>query len=466
MIIRARRYSRKTHNYLPMIFAVCCFLVLSSMPCSAGIPGADCLYPEVLTGADVNTFILDFTYPDNPEEDYSNTARKLALLLQQDALFSQLKYRSIAVTQLLVDPDRKEHCTHNFIFQETFQQLRDSAGVIVMSGQIFQDGDQVYIQTNLQFARMNASETIELEVYSRDSGITLALTGSLPAKYFSFPPRKVARSVLDEIDSIYSANLVLRPDPDIYSPGTPIPIDPFSSSGYRVTEFRDGWMHVELWDGSLSGWIRADLSETRLRQKLPELDFLNAVAGYIRYRAGRHKMDAKEKSAIIEEVEKSLLRYESNTDERKEPIPIANLNAMTGILKILEFGVTKALLLKVDSYFERAAKLMPQNGSAQSLKNIVSIYKNYANSHEKNTELALTKSADKFLKIIKAEPSNFDALSNLEGVYLMMLAHRIKVPFDTTGQLNRLTEKELREQIEIIRDWKREKSQKRDIVGG
>ena len=114
--------------------------------------------------------------------------------------------------------------------------------------------------------------------------------GKLPSEAFAFAPRHLTVEDLARIENEFLQSAIVRKKPEPTAKGQPMPLDPkdpFSIPfAYNVVEVQGDWILIEPFEQmGPRGWVRARVGS--LREKLPELSFVEAIVAYLRYRVAQ-----------------------------------------------------------------------------------------------------------------------------------------------------------------------------------
>jgi hypothetical protein len=260
----------------------------------AAMQNVPCDAPFVFRDAAVNVVVLPFAMPrrDSP------TANRIAQLVQRETLSSIAKFGSVGTVQLTQTSHAacEPEIVRAQLLGERFgarAAIEPGRGLVMVWGRIVESGDALYTQVFVDFVRRGVRERLELPLSQEK------LAGALSAQGFAGPQRRIDRALLERIDTFAARNSVLYESPDATSPQVKIPAGlPFH---YYVTEVRGEWMRVTAFSPdqvppnqfmpdrgvfAKHQWMRAVASETdwTLRKVLPEMAFIEAVAGYLAVR--------------------------------------------------------------------------------------------------------------------------------------------------------------------------------------
>ncbi len=356
-------------------------LLCSMLVFVAGGAGAmsvkPCDDPSLFTKTPVNVVILPYTYTSEWFRPPSPALKQLTVLMQQDSLLEMVKYQRIAVVNL-VRPEESPACDPDKIWSHIAGPDRDGGaqrggGVVMLWGRVYEEGADLFLQSYMRFARTETAETFEAAVPVE--GGSVRFRGALPAQVLTFPPRRITRQDLSRITQEFDRAAQVRKQPSDDAEVVRTSPDPnkFKPFGYTVAAVKGDWMQVQSLYGGPGGWVRARVDATRwpLRERVPELHFVDAVVGYLQYRVALDsKVFRREPSARwIEFAERSLLQYDQRSPRAEQPLPAALGRAMIGTLHALRGANAVAAQKSALDAFTQAVQLVPYNAGARNLRN-------------------------------------------------------------------------------------------------
>ncbi len=268
----------------------------------AGAFGIRCERPVVFSNSDVNIGVIPFTTsePDENLEFQSNTfterhsfpATQLARIVQFDTLFSLRYAAGMGVVHFQGEPSacEPEAVIKRIQTANKSVRLKHGKGMVLMWGNYLTIGQDLYAQSYLRFLRRGIDESITLKI-GKD-GDSFDLKTGLGSQSLSFTSRLISEQELSNIyqsfqnaSTIYDSargnrkigNLPKAPDiPFAFSvskvdvPSGRMLINPYKTFNHAIPE---GWINA-----------RFDTKSWPIRSRLPELNYLNAMAGYLAFR--------------------------------------------------------------------------------------------------------------------------------------------------------------------------------------
>jgi len=375
--------------------------------------------PHVFEGADVNTAVLQFTWAGSRSGEMSDRARQLSQLIQLDTLFSQLGYHSIGIGHLLIEPGSEHEADPDLVIARMTSPdnpggtVRKGGGLILLRGRVFEHGDEIFVQTDIRFFRLGKDERIDLPIKDQE------FAGSLPVQTISFPPRRLTERDLGEILDGFRRNAFVREERDHESTKTAIPLDRFDKFAYVVRKEQGGWLWIDGINSDVEGWIYAPLDREpgKLRQRMPELDFLEGTAGYLRARAALEREEFDVAEQVLPQAERAFARFETAADPRREGVALAASKSMGGMLTILTEGPDAGIRSGAGDRFAEAAALMPYSADARNLQAIAGLYRGVVLG---DRSVPLDDTLKQLQRALSIEPGNDETLGNLESFYSLL----------------------------------------------
>lgn len=273
-----------------------------------------CSAPVVFRGAAVNALVLPWR-ADAGSDAVQAASRQISSLAHLQLLMAMLKYSSVGAVDLVAEP--RMSCDVEQVLSLVSRvgtptgTLARGQAVLAIWGRLFEQDGELFLQTYLRFARQGAQGLVP-ETLSLDWG-GARFAATLPAQALSFAPRRIRLDELAAIDKAARAALQVRQQPDDASPGVEIGRSVAQSFPYAIVEARGDWMRVApMRPGLPAGWMRAraagDVAEWQLARWLPELDFADAIAGWLRLQVGG--LEPAERERVARAVDAGLARYE------------------------------------------------------------------------------------------------------------------------------------------------------------
>jgi len=136
------------------IFAIVAFTLLYPASAHAGAPHVPCRYPFVFSDAAVNLVVLPYDDTGVSQPGSRGSGTQLALLLQMDALSHILGYGSVGAVQLEASPGDQHGCETDTVAGKLLgkepgaeAQIRPGNGLVLVWGLMYEEDDDLYIQT-------------------------------------------------------------------------------------------------------------------------------------------------------------------------------------------------------------------------------------------------------------------------------------------------------------------------------
>ena len=268
--------------------------IVASAPslAEAGAQNIPCRQPFIFRDAAVNVVVLPYaSAPGLPTA--GGIGERLAGLMQLEVLRSIAKFGSVGAVQMVGSP---ADCDPDLVIGKLLGRvpgspttLRQGHGLVVVWGRFYNEGGNVFVQTFCRLIRAGADETFELVAGGRP------FSAQISAQAFACAPRKVTVPDLKNFEEQFLRSTIVRAAPQESASGTPMPSAP---QPYWISDTQGDWMKIAS-QGGIQGWIR--LSGARdawsLARWLPELTYIEGMAGYLRSRIA-----AKQPSAVRVDV--------------------------------------------------------------------------------------------------------------------------------------------------------------------
>lgn len=384
----------------------------------------DCAHPFVFSDAAVNFVVLPYTNTGSLARPLSKTASQLTLMIETDTIFSILKYGSVGAVRLTVRPGEQEQCKPDIVAAKLLgeklgaeQTIRPGHGLILFWGRLYEENKEIYVQSFARFLRKGVSENVSLPLENARYEARLLDEG------VAFAPQRLLEKDLAEIESEFDQFAVVHQDPVESSPGTRMPVElsPFANASYRysVSEVRNEWMRIQARGTGPSGWIHAGGDVGPLRaERMPELDFVDGVAGYLRLR-GADDGDTQDASLrTVSWAEAALKRYEKAAEPAQAPLALAVAKTVHGLLEMLGPLQANSKLQAALQLFQEASDLVPYSGEARNLELTTRWYLAYQGRVPGIRPAVIT---DGWVQAAVLAPEDPTILKNLENCYELLL---------------------------------------------
>jgi hypothetical protein len=419
-----------------MKYAACAVLsLIAALPVRAGLPNADCSHPFVFGDAHVNVIILPYRNKDFISSDLERASSELTLLLQQTILFSALKYPSIGTVRMVaLNPNRAGDCDAATVTQKILgqapgapKQLSSDGMAILLWGQIYKEGDQVYLCSYARLVRRGRD--IAMETSAGGHGVFVA---RLPSDAMAFPARVITTSLLEQIGLAFRQSATAHRDRSVNSPGFELPMDPQHPFAYQVVEATtDGWMHVRGSLGSgLSGWVYVPdtLRNQSLARTLPELRFVDGAIGYLEF------AKATNPEGIRARAQPSLESF-AEAGGADTSLATATAKSMLAVM----FERDAALRSRGYQLAREAVALVPYNADARNLELVYRLDVSNRDIYQAGKWRAV---ADEFTQAAALGPGKKYILDNLNSLYSSVL--------NMAGLVDQSTASEIRKRLDQL----------------
>ena len=414
--------------------ALCLLAVLSLCVTTVwpGMQGVPCRNPQVWSGASVNAVVYPYQYAGRDNRPMSEAARELTLLTHMNVLFSMLKYGgvgAVTLTTLGVSPQTlRRECSPEIVMAKILGQqsgaesvIQPKRGVVMLWGFVYEEGDDVYVQSFVRFTRRDDPGRIELEVES--SGLDqLKLVGHLTQTAVTFAPQRLTTQTLQAIAGAFRTTAKVYAEPKGSATVRDVGMDPDVQLSYRVTKARPGWMYIESTYGEVKGWIKAEprVGEQRLDERLPEINFVEGVVGYMRLQMALDgTAEYGDRRSLIGWTQRALQRYEELANGKSAPAPAAMAEILLGNLEILSASPEsmRNAVVAAGRHYRRAASIAPDDVTARSMDAMARIYLGHATGWTDDTPLGVASALQDALVL---DPTNRDVTANLDTLFSLI----------------------------------------------
>ncbi len=441
---------------------------------AAGMPHRDCRFPMVFEGAAVNVVVLPYRYAGS-NDSLTDLGNRLSLLVKLDVLSHILEYGSVGAVQMEMpegtakdDPSclpetvlpillgtRRPDMTLAGMYaanQGSSNALGPGHALVLVWGLLYEDGDDVFVQTYARFLRREIDETITFEAggssfYAKPSSQLLAFT-----------PQKFTQSELKQIEDSYRRADYVRDQPYDSSPGDQLPElvakcagpgcdDSPVHAGFYVEEKKGEWIRIQYMDPTQGrrkeGWIHSagGLGGSPLDRILPELKFIEGCAGYLRQRVADADHTPQPAGSPALAVNQLNAFVQSNENQ---PADLTNAVALqlAGMVEYLSGRDQVEALTKAADDFERARKIIPYDPNAITL----TVGAQVAEEWRQKRRLEQTALKAQRLSAASALSSEKASLANLNSLYTLLMKSPESVPAS-----DGLTREAVREKIEALK---------------
>lgn len=421
--MKRSRVGRRAWTALPGV-AVLVLLALSGHA-EAGMV-SPCDSPGIFRGAAVNVVLLPYTYTGTGDRRRGEAARNVSFLMQFEML-ANARYGSLGVPVLRGNP---RECNADEVLRliEQTGPPQPSGGVVVMWGRFFETKSVLYVQTYLRFFRAREDDRIPMQFEAE--GESYRFVGRVPGGDVAFPPRAVSRNDLVDINARYAEDVVVRRQPSESAPAISMDLASFAEGdgiAFGVRAAGSGWMELVPYRGSSfqGGYVRVGgETSTLLKRFLPELFFVDALVGYLSYRASKEAgeiFDFQTPRAISDMIDRSMASYREQVVPEREPRAAALshvIPAATALLGAAYGDVPLARAVQsAGDHTASAAALTPGNGAVLNLDAMTRIYQCCAVSLDTSHVLAIDRELSRALVVA---PGSEEVVLNLQSFYRLL----------------------------------------------
>lgn len=415
--------TRVIKKYTASQAIIVCLFALLVVPVNVFAGGqSGCKHILSFRGAYVNNYVKEFEGVSTLKvpEKLQKSGNQLSQLIQLDGLYSQIGYGPLGYVFIDTSKSSPKSCANENLLKNINDELVDKRGALLLSGNFQQVNDQIYLLTQLDFLRKGLDETISLAI--PNSTKNEAFIVQLPMSSISFSPRKFSEVQMFDVFKAYEKYMQVRKSPSPTAKIKQLNISKRKGFAYSVEEVRDGWLKLKSRSpGFPSGWIEVpgNIGELGLRDLLPELYFVDAVAVYLQIRVG-----IQQQKISIKSYSNKLKRFESLLNKFSARAKGVNDRRALGLLQTLqialildnpEFIFDKQTVNKIENLTKQAAIAYPTSRETRSLM-VLTKYISTIHKDEK-TENAIVTLENELLKIISSDPLNSYAKANLERLW-------------------------------------------------
>lgn len=326
-----------------------------------------CSDPVVFRGAAVNALVLPWRVDGGSTAALQAASRQISSLAHLQLLMGMLPLGSVGAVDLVSEPGAV--CDVDQVLERVSRvgveggTLVRGQAVLAIWGRLFEQDGELFVQTYLRFARQGEAGLAPQTLALRWGGAELQ--AGLPTQALAFAPRRIRLDDLARIDKACRTALRVRRAPDVASPGVEIGSSARQSFPYWVTEARGDWLKLApMRPGLPAGWVKAgsgdETPDWSLTRWLPELDYAEAVAGWLRLQVGG--FGEAERTRLASFVDAALGRYEAAVPAELAPTAWGLAAALRGHIAWAHGDRTGAAAL-----FATAKERLPASAAAANL---------------------------------------------------------------------------------------------------
>lgn len=420
-------------NARPLIAALAAMLwVMGVWPAGAvaGAPHVDCRAPFVFDGADVNVVVLPYRSAANSSVPLGEIGQRLALLIKLDVFSHILDYGSIGAVQMEVpfNVGNDTSCDPQLVMAQllgqhggALKEVAQGRGVIFVWGILYEEEQDVVVQTYARFLRRDTSEAIALQA----GGLDFTVQPSTAT--VAFAPQLFPKDRMVAIEKSFTKADVVRTQPRDDAPGQPLPHDVakcfgcshIPSTAFQVQQIEGEWIQVR-WlspgtDIPRSGWIHAAgrLGGESLDQVLPELSFIEGTVGYLRQRVAESRGEHLPQ-ALSSLTARSFESFQA-AEAAQASTAVAVGQQLSGLVQMLQRDEDR--LLRAQRDFDAAIQLTPYDAHAVTLAAVTRIVAEWNARHAVTAEEEL---ADRLTSAVMLSEQPAAAVSNLRNFYKLL----------------------------------------------
>ena len=428
----ADRWRRRARKSIALASLSAVLLGLCATSSWASVQGVECASPWVWSGAAVNAVVHPYQYAGQDNRPLSETARQLTQLAHMNVLFSMLKYGGVGAITLTtrgVSPEAVRYeCSPEIVMQKILgeiggakSEIKENRGVVMLSGFVYEERGDVYVQSFVRFLRRDNPGRIALNLQAAGAD-GIEVTGSFTDQALAFAPRKLTKHTLNEIAGAFLSTAKVHDQPRETSRAHDVVVDPDVQLSFRVMGASEGWMRISSMDSGVEGWIKAtpSLGDKRLDEQLPEIHFVDALVGYMRYRmAIDGTVEYGKPESILEWTRNALGSFEEQAGEKRSPAAAATARILLGNLEILSAnqGSMIEAVTAAGRHYAKAVEITPSSATARNLDAMARIYlghsTEWADESPNDVAIALQEG-------LALDTRNMDITANLEALFSLI----------------------------------------------
>ena len=438
--------TRCPSRFLSLVTALVLISLVAPSRASAGAQ-RPCTDPAVYRDAAVNTFVLPYRFDGpSPSLELQRASRQVSALVHLELLFSILKFGAVGGTDLVSVPGSP--CDVDEVIRSVSKSggwgsLRTGQTLVVVWGRIFEQGDQLYLQTYVRFFRQGADGPIQesIKVQLTGSETSLELNARLPSQATSFPPRRISKGDLRDLDKRFRNAMVVRKEKRLDSPGKSIDFDPSRVFPYYVTQSSGDWIYIKPMMGGPEGWVLARFGEDgsdslSLTRWMPELSYLESVAGFMRLRAQDNAAFPGTPAQVtrwISAVDGGFARYERSTTPGEATAALGLARAVQGFILWKDVSSER---LKAARLCTESKQFAPDFSAA---RNLAAVTRPLLGGTPTLNRETVGKLSSELLSALALDPRDGVVLDNLDRLYRLFETRPALSPFPPADLASRLS---------------------------
>jgi hypothetical protein len=405
---------------------VTCLLLIVTAPVAFGVQmHVDCGSPFVFSDSDVNVVVLPYAYAGN-SQGLSETGRRISLLIQEDTVLHILGYGRIAAVQFEPRTGGDDQCEPRVVLRKLlgqqsneFAQIGSGKGLVLVWGLLYEEEGEVYLKSYATSVRRNASDAVDLQFGK------FTFTVSPSARVVAFPPRKMSRKALEDVERAYSTADKVYAEPRLTSESRQIPqancatCPPGQTQGYYIDRSQGNWLHVQVFHSTGqadAGWIPAEstISGQSLDTLMPELHFIRGAVGYLQTRMYSDPEILKRKRDL---ATADFHRYLKSDSKQEAGAASAVALQLSGIMQVLSDGTPPSWETAIKD-FESARALVPGNPEARNVIAVGHIYQDWLSGRWLDLS---RRRAQELIDATLLKPNDSVPVKNLTNYYQLLL---------------------------------------------
>lgn len=240
------------------------------------------------------------------------------------------------------------------------------------------DRDGAFKGTGRRLSGLMQLDTLLSLLPYRSVGVVQLVAAGDPA---NLNPETVTRKLIGTLDGakatvasgkglvLYAKTVAVYERPEASGEGSPLG-DLDELKAFQVLESRGEWMRIASRTG-VSGWVNAGatIAGEPLRTKLPELQYVTGLAGYLAHRVACNRdAEGRANQKFVSLAATAFERYEALSGRVAPLLPVVVSKQLTGMMKLEGRPIEPEQVASAHRSFEAALRLAPYSPEARTLE--------------------------------------------------------------------------------------------------